>query len=151
MVQKIGARGHVAGLEGHAQAEGFDDAAADLEFNGIVAEQAEVARAAAGGDAGGDRDHASLSAAPFDQAVQVRGFCGFQRRHVPIGGDCDVPHAVHDDEGDLRVCLQSQFRIEAYRDSYISSGCPSVPRAITGGILRPWHSKRQRFFMFRFL
>src|SRR5262245_14185787 len=40
---KVRAGGDVAGLQLKAQAEGFDDTAADLEFERIVAEQSEMA------------------------------------------------------------------------------------------------------------
>ena len=41
---EIGAGADIAGLEFHAQAERFDDAAADLEFERVVAEQARGGR-----------------------------------------------------------------------------------------------------------
>ncbi len=59
------------GLQFHAEAERLDDAAADLKFQRIVAEQAEVARPAAGRDAGRGGNHAALRGV-FGELVEVR-------------------------------------------------------------------------------
>src|ERR1043166_8581707 len=55
-----------------AQPQGFDAAAADLKFQGVVAEQPEVAGSAAGGDARSDGDHAALG--------------GVSRQGIEVGG-----------------------------------------------------------------
>ena len=53
---EVAADGHVARADLEVDAERFEDAAADAVFERIVAEQAEVAGAAAGRDAGQHRD-----------------------------------------------------------------------------------------------
>jgi hypothetical protein len=52
---EVTAQGEVVGADVEADADGFENAAADDILQGVVAEQPEVAGAAAGGDAGTDR------------------------------------------------------------------------------------------------
>jgi len=52
---EVASGGDVAGADLKVDAEGFQDAAADLVFQRIVAEKPEVAWSAAGRDAGQDR------------------------------------------------------------------------------------------------
>jgi hypothetical protein len=49
---EVGAGAHVARRDLHVEPGGFEDAAADFVLDGVVAEEREVARAAAGRDAG---------------------------------------------------------------------------------------------------
>ena len=97
---EIGAGGDVAGLKFEAQAEGFNDAASDLIFQRVVAEQAEVARAAARGDAGRDGDHAALGA-DAGEGVEVRGAGGFERGEEILFRGGDVAQAVEDESAIL--------------------------------------------------
>src|SRR5262245_18515432 len=54
-----GAGSDVAGLEIDAEAERFEDAAANLEFERVITEQPEMAGTAAGRDAGRDGNHSA--------------------------------------------------------------------------------------------
>ena len=105
---EIGARGDVARLEFQAQAQGLNDAAPDLILNGIVAEQSEVARPAAGGDAGSDGDHAALRA-EFGQGVKIGGRGRLQRREKTLFFGRQIAQTVQDYEGQFGVCFDCQF------------------------------------------
>ena len=74
---EVASDGDIARADLEVDAERFQDAAADLVFERVIAEQAEMARAAAGGDAGEDRDR--QTADPFaDHRIEVGGACGFE-------------------------------------------------------------------------
>ena len=107
---EVGADGDVAVFELEADAGRFERAAADHVLQRVVAEQAEVARAAAGADAGQHRDAAAEDAG-FGERVEVRRFGRFQfgqaarllRQAAEAVGD------VHDDLG---VVFDVQFASE---------------------------------------
>ena len=65
---EVAADGDVAFVQLEADAGGFERAAADQVLERIVAEEAEVAGAAAGADAGQDRDAAAADAAGLASA-----------------------------------------------------------------------------------
>ena len=97
---EVGADGDVAVLEFEADAGGFEGAAADHVLQRVVAEQAEVAGAAAGADAGQHGD-AAAEDADFGERVEVRRVGRFElgqaarllRQAAEAVGD------VHDDLG----------------------------------------------------
>src|SRR5262249_21363171 len=69
---EVAANRHVAGADGKVDSQRFEDAAADAVLQRVVAEQPQVPRAAAGGDAGQDRN--AQPAHPLaDQQVEVGG------------------------------------------------------------------------------
>ena len=94
---EVGARRHVAGPQFQAQSQRFDDAAANLEFQRVVAKQAQVSRSAARGDARRDRDHPSLRGV-FGQRIEVGGDRGFERREIALLARGDVAYAVEHDQ-----------------------------------------------------
>ncbi len=94
---EIRAGADVAGLQFHAEAERLDDAATDLKFQRVVAEQAEMAGPAAGRDAGRDGNHAALRGI-LRELVEVRRVRGFERREIILFLRGDVAEAVEDDE-----------------------------------------------------
>ncbi len=108
---EVGARGHVAGLQFQAQPQRLDDAAAHLEFQRVVAEQAEMPRPAAGRDAGRGGNHAALRGV-FAQRVEVRRGRGFQRRQVKLLRGGDVAEAVEHDQREFGFGFQCQFGIK---------------------------------------
>ena len=69
---EVGAGGDITGSQFKPETEGLDDAASDLEFDGVITEEAEVPRSAARGDTRGEGEHASLRGV-FAQGVEVRG------------------------------------------------------------------------------
>ena len=107
---EIRAGANVAGLEFHAEAERLDDAAADLKFQRIIAEQAEMARPAAGRDAGRGGNHPALRGIP-GEFVEVRRRGGLERRHVILLRRGDVAEAVEDDQRELGFGFERQFGI----------------------------------------
>ncbi len=122
---KIRARGDIPAPQSQPQSERLDDAAADLKFNRIIAEQREVARPAAGCDPGCDWNHAALCDTRGDERVDVRGFGGFQRREFILSSGGKVTEAVEHDEGEFRVGFESQIRIESVEvhfQRYFSDG-----------------------------
>ena len=94
---EIGAGANVAGLQFHAEAERLDDAASDLKFQRIVAEQAEMSRPAAGRDAGRDGNHAALRGILRD-LVEVWRVRRFERREIILFLRRDIAKAVEDDQ-----------------------------------------------------
>jgi hypothetical protein len=84
--------GHVAGLELEADAGRGQGAPADLVFQRVVAEQAEVAGAGPGGDAPGDRV-VEPQGALAGQPVEVGGV-GLGELGAPLGGPV-AAEAVH--------------------------------------------------------
>ena len=94
---EVGTRSDVAGFEVNADAERFDNAAADFKFERVVAEQAKVAGTAAGRDAGRDRRHATHRGM-FGERVEVGRFGDFERRAEAGGFGGDVTNAIINDE-----------------------------------------------------
>ena len=95
---EVAADGHVLRPHLEADAGGLQHPAADQVFYRIVAEKAQVSRSAAGGDARGDRIHASLDAV-FCQGVQIGGLRGLQfGRSARLDGQSAQPigHQHHD-------------------------------------------------------
>src|ERR1039458_7457672 len=74
---EIRAGGYIAMFEINAQPEGFNDTTANFKFQRIVAKQPEMSRAAAGGNARGDRRHAAKRRT-FRKGVKVWGTGDFQ-------------------------------------------------------------------------
>ena len=109
---EVGARRHVARPQFQAQAQRLDDAAAHLEFQRVVAKQAQVSRPAARSDARRNRDHPSLRRV-FGQRIQVGGDRRFERREIALLARGDVAHAVQHHQRQLGGGLQSQFRIKS--------------------------------------
>ena len=103
---EVAADGHVVGPELEADAGGLQRPAADQVLHRIVAEQAQVSRSAAGGDAGGDRDHAAQDAAA-GQGVEVRRLGGFQLG-LAARLDRQAAQAVGHQHDDFRVVLDHQ-------------------------------------------
>ena len=97
---EIGAGGDVAGLELDAETERLDDAAANLEFQRVIAKEGEMAGTAAGSDAGGDGQHAALRGV-LGEGVEVGRDGGFERRHKALLAGGDVAEAVEDEEDKL--------------------------------------------------
>jgi hypothetical protein len=93
--------GHVAGLELEADAGRRQGAAADLVFQGVVAEQAEVAGPRAGGDAPGDRV-VEPQRALAGQPVEVGGV-GLGELRAPLGGPVAAEAVHHQQEGLLAL------------------------------------------------
>ena len=108
---EIGAGADVAMLEFHAQAERLDDAAAHLEFQRVIAKQAEVAGPAAGRDAGRSGNHAALRRV-LGNLVEIRRRGGLERREIILFLRGDVAQAVEDDEREFAVGFQCQFGIK---------------------------------------
>jgi hypothetical protein len=109
---EVGARRDVAGPQFEAQAQRLDDAAANLEFQRVIAEQAQVSRPAARSDAWRNRDHPSLRRV-FRQRIEVGGDRCFQRREIALLARGDVANAVDHDQRQLGGGLQGQFRIKS--------------------------------------
>ena len=79
---EVAAGGDVVGPEFEADAGGLEGAAADLELEGVVAEQAEVPGAGAGRDARQHR-HARAARAPGGEPVEVGGGGRFELGLAP--------------------------------------------------------------------
>ena len=103
MVGEVYAGRQVALPEVEADAQGREDAAADLEAEGIVAEEAEVAGTAAGAHPGGDGTREAEVGAG-GQGVEVRGARGLELRLAPWLHR-EAAQAVHDEQDYLRVRL----------------------------------------------
>ena len=74
---EVAADCNIAVGEGEVDSEGFEDAAADVVFEGVVAEESEVAGAAAGGDAWQNRNaHAQHTA--LGERIEVGRVGGFK-------------------------------------------------------------------------
>ena len=130
---EVAAGGDVAGAQLEVEAGGGERAAPELELLGVVAEQAEVAGARAGGDAGADRfDHARGALA--HELVEVRGVRLFELGAVVGVG---VPaQTVHHDEQDLRVGGLDQRR--EVHDLNASLRRPADPGSIGRRGPRAW-------------
>jgi hypothetical protein len=142
---EVRARRHIAGLQLHPEAKRLDDATADLELQRVIAEQPEMAGAAAGRDAGRDGDHAALRAAGLHERVEVRRGGGFERRHVAGGGGGDVAEAVEHDEGELRARLDGERGVEFVEfHGPVSVQKTAFRRRVgqTAGIGFPWPKRR---------
>jgi len=109
---EVRARGYIAVLEFHAESERFDDAAANLEFQRVVAEKSEVSRPAAGRDAGRDRNHPALRGV-FGERVEVRGRSRFQGREIILSPRRQIAETVEHNQREFCAGLQCQFRIES--------------------------------------
>jgi phosphoglucomutase len=77
----------------------------------VVPEQAQVPRAAARGDARGDRNHPSLRRI-FRQRIQVRRGRRFERGQITLLPRGDIAHAIEHQQHQLGVGLKRQFRIQ---------------------------------------
>ena len=108
---EVGAGANVAGFKFHAQAKRFNHAAADLEFQRVIAEQTEMSRPAAGRDAGRNGNHAALRRV-FCQRIQVRRDGGLQRREIILFLRGDVAQAVEHDQREFGFGFQCQFGIK---------------------------------------
>jgi len=97
--------------DGEVDAEGFQNPATDAVFQRIVAKEAEVAGAAAGGDAGRGGNHAALRRVLGD-FVEVRRRGGLERRQVILFLGSDVAQAVEDDQRELGIGFECQFGIK---------------------------------------
>ena len=104
---EVGADGDVAVLQFEADAGGFEGAAADHVLQRVVAEEAEVAGAAAGADAGQHRDAAAEDAG-FGERVEIRRVGRFEFRQAArlLRQAAEAVGNVHDD---LRVVFGVQF------------------------------------------
>ena len=109
-VQKLRADGDVAVFELETDAGGFERAAADHVLQRVVAEEAEMAGAAAGADAGQHGDAAAEDAG-FGECVEVRRFGRFQFRQAArlLRQAAEAVGDVHDDLG---VVFGVQFASE---------------------------------------
>jgi hypothetical protein len=93
--------------QGELDADGLQHAAADLMFVGIVAEERQVRRPTAGGDARPDGLVQAADAARH-QAIHVRRVGCLQGRRA-AGLHRQPPQAVQDYHGDLARILDHQF------------------------------------------
>ena len=104
---KIATHGNVLGPQLEAHAGRLQGPAADRILQRIVAEQAQVSRAAAGGNAG-QNGNRTAQRADFCQGVQVGRLGGLQLgRSARLQGQS--PQAVGHQEHDLGVVLDLQF------------------------------------------
>ena len=108
---EVCARGHVAVFQFQSQPQRFNYTAADLEFQGIVAEQTEMTRTAAGRDAGRGGNHAALRGI-LAQPVEVWRGGGFQRGEKILFPRGNVTEAVEHDQREFGVGFQRQFGIK---------------------------------------
>ena len=105
---EVGASGDVARTQFEAQSKGLNDTATDLKLQRVVAEEGEVARAAARRDTGKHGDHPALGGI-FGQAVEVWGNGGFERREIALAADGDIADAVENDQGQFGIGLEGEF------------------------------------------
>src|SRR5690606_9768044 len=94
-------------LKLEADAGRFERAAADEVLHGVVAEEAEVAGAAAGGDAGGDGDAAAADAFAHELG-EVGGLRGFEFSEAPRLLR-QAAEAVGDEDDDLGIVLDEKL------------------------------------------
>ena len=125
---EIGARGDVARLEVHSQAQRFDHPASDLVLDGIIPEQSQVPRPAAGSDSRRHRYHAPLRSL-FGETVEIGGVGGFQRRQEALLLGGDVAQAIQDDQCQLGVRFNRQFRIKLIKAHIKKGQVPSPNHA----------------------
>ena len=103
---EVAPRRQVVGLQVEADAQGREDATPHVVHERIVAEEGQMRRAAAGGDA--RRDGLAEPTAAFGgQAIQVRGVGGFQFRGAARFGGQSA-ETVHDKEHDLALARMCQ-------------------------------------------
>ena len=97
---EVGADGDVAFLEREADAGGFERTAADEVLDRVVAEQAEMARAAAGADAG-QHGNAAAADADFGERIEVRRVGRFELGEPArlLRQAAEAVGHVHDDLG----------------------------------------------------
>ena len=110
---EVAADGDVVGAELEIDAEGFQDAAADDEFQRIVTEQAEMPRPAAGGDAGQHRD-AQPQRSALGQRVQIRRVGGFEFGFA-AGFQRQPAESVADEQHDFGAVLAAELADEVLR------------------------------------
>ena len=106
-VQKLARIATSPVLQLEADAGGFEGAAADEVLQRVVAEQAEVARAAAGADAG-QHGNAAAADAALDQRVEI-GRVGRFELGEAAGLLRQAAEAVGDVQDDLGVVLDVEF------------------------------------------
>ena len=100
---EVASRRYVPRPEVHVEPQHFEYAPAYLELQGVVSEEAQVARPAAGRDADAHGDRAAEASPLHGQAVHIRLLRRLQGRHggaVRVG---DVAEAVEHEEDDLVV------------------------------------------------
>ena len=118
---KVGPGGHVLGLQVKVDAQGFQDAPADVIDQGVVAEQGEVRRAAAGRDAVGHR-HGEPQLRMGGQGIQVGGVGRLELgQAIGLAGQAAQP--VHDEVDDLGPGRDPQTAHQLK----LSHGFPLVP------------------------
>ncbi len=103
---EVAAHRHVAAAHVQADANRFEHAAPDVVDQRVVAEQREVRRTAARGDAARDRD-AQAGAALAGEAVEVGGLGGFQFGQA-AGRHRQAAQSVHDQQQNLAAILFGQ-------------------------------------------
>ena len=109
--RKISARADVAGFQFKTKAERFNDAATDLKFQRIVAEQAEMAGAAAGREAGRNGNHAALRGI-LRKLVEVGRVRGFERREIAGFLRRNVAESVENNQRVLGFGFKGQLGIK---------------------------------------
>ncbi len=109
---EVGAGGHVARAEVQAQPERLDDATAYLELERIIAEQGQVARPAAGRDAGRDGKDPALGRV-LAERVQVGSAGRFERRKIALVARGQVAQSIQDHQRQFGLGLERQFGVEA--------------------------------------
>jgi len=100
---EIGARGKVPVTEVHVETEDLENAAADLVGHGIVSEEAEGSRTAAGSDARADGCDPAEHTPLHGQSVHVRLRGGLKGRLEIEAGVRDIPEAVEYEKNDLVI------------------------------------------------
>ena len=120
-VQKLPRAATSFGLQIEVDAERLEHPAADLVLDRIVAEQAEMARPAAGRDAGADRDRQAADIVP-DQGIEIRGRGGLELGRA-AGLDRQPAEAVGDREHDLAGVAEDE-RLDQVEHVLKSRGSP---------------------------
>ena len=96
---EVPSEGDVPFLQVDADAGGLERAASGVHLVGVVAEEGEVARVAAGDDPRGDRVDEPIH--PIRrEPVEVRSRRRFERGLVPQLGERPIPQPIEDDEED---------------------------------------------------
>ena len=104
---EVAAGGQVFATKVEVDAEGFEDAAADAVLQRVVAEEGEMAGAAAGRDAVAD-GHGEAADAVGGEAVEVDGVRLFELGAAGLGIG-QAAEAVDDEEDDFGVVLDDEF------------------------------------------
>src|ERR1051326_2010298 len=111
---EVRASSNIPNAELKAKTQRFNDTAADLKFERIVAEESEMTRTAAGSDAGRDGDHPALSGL-FRESVKVGSHCGFERGEVVLVARGEIAEAVKNEQNKLGIGFQRQFGIQSVK------------------------------------